>query len=251
MNFVQQQDTAHYHKMFEENINLVTYIIKRYFLTTLSSYRIEFEDLFQVGGMGLYKAILNYDPSLGIQFSTYAVHMIRGELLRYYRDLVNPIRISRNLKDIFFRIIKLEKRGYTKEEILEILKISEKQYNEAKQAFESIIYFDAEVDDDNESTLFSIIGSDYNLEDDAMTKLQADQTMKLLSEVLTEREMCILKLAIIKGWTQQRIGQALGISQTKVSRILKRIERKVAPAIKKYFEGDPRKYNELKLKLCH
>jgi len=62
MNFVQQQDTAHYHKMFEENISLVTYIIKRYFLTTLSSYRIEFEDLFQVGGMGLYKAILNYDP---------------------------------------------------------------------------------------------------------------------------------------------------------------------------------------------
>lgn len=249
MNFAQRQDTTQCYKMFEENIKLVTYVIRHYFLTTLSSYRIEFDDLFQVGCIGLYKAVLNYDPSFGVQFSTYAVPMIKGELSKYCRDLVHPIKIPRSLKEIFFRIVKLERQGYTKEEILKKLGISEKQYNRAKKAFQPLIYLDAEVDDEkNESTLFSIIESDYDLEEDATTKLQAHQVMKLLSEVLSEKEMSVLKLAVIKGWTQRHIARVLGISQTSVSRVLKKIERKVGPAIKSYLEGDPRKYNELKFR---
>lgn len=249
MNFAQQQDTIQYHKMFEENIKLVTYVIKHYFLTTLSSYHIEFDDLFQVGCIGLYKAVLNYDPSFGVQFSTYAVPKIRGELSRYCRDLVYPIKIPRSLKDIFFRMIKLERQGYTKEEILKKLGISEKQYNRAKKAFEPLMYLDTEVDDEkNKSTLFSIIESDYDLEEDATTKLQANQVMKLLSEVLSEKEMSILKLVVIKGWTQRHTARVLGTSQVSVSRVLKKIKQKVGPAIKSYLEGDPRKYDELKFK---
>lgn len=239
-------------QLVEENMALVTHTIRKYFPEFINNTNIEYEDIFQVGCIALCKAAKRFDPTKNIQFSTYAVHTIRGELLKYRRDHMNSLRISRRLKELHGKIIYLENRGYTKKEIIKKLNITEEEYNETKIAFKSLISLDSIVNEDDEDKdldLYSRIESEYNLEDHVLAKIELEQILDLLKQVLNCYEYKAIELLIFNQWSQEKIGEYLGVSQVQVSRINRQLRTVYLPAILDYLNGRPYRFNLLRRKL--
>lgn len=194
------------------------------------------DDLFQIGCVGLIKAIDNFDISLNVQFSTYAVPMIIGEIRRYLRDN-NPIRVSRSIRDLAYRALQVKEKltkenqkeptvediakelGVDKEEIVVSLdaiqdpvSLQEPIYNEGS---ESIYIMDQIKDTKNTDELWA----------DNITITEA---MKKLNE----REKNIISRRFFDGKTQMEIAEEIGISQAQVSRL----EKTAIERIKKMYK---------------
>ena len=192
------------------------------------------DDLFQVGCIGLIKAIDNFNPNFDVKFSTYAVPMIIGELRRYQRDN-NALRVSRGIRDLAYRalqvkeeIIRTEGREATIPELAKRLETSERAVSEAMEAIvEPVSLFDS-VYGDGEDKMYVI---DKLADEDETDEVWIENiNLKEALKKLGERELNIIKLRYYKGKTQMEIADEIGISQAQVSRL----EKGAIEKLKKY-----------------
>ena len=201
------------------NLKLVLSILKRF-----NKKDENMDDLFQIGCVGLLKAIDNFDLSYGVKFSTYCVPMVLGEVRRYLRDN-SSIRVSRSIKDVAYKVLKLKdeltvKNGVepTNKELAQILEIEEKDINQAMEALRPPVSLFEPIYNDGGDTiyLFDQI-SDAKTNEDLDIKLAVNKAISKL----TEREKFILDQRFIIGKTQMEIANEIGISQAQISRLEK------------------------------
>ncbi|CEH35490.1 RNA polymerase sporulation sigma factor SigG [Romboutsia lituseburensis] len=192
------------------------------------------DDLFQIGCIGLIKAIDNFDLSQNVRFSTYAVPMIIGEIRRYLRDN-NPIRVSRSLKDIAYKALQVRERLVrsnakepTVSEIAKELELPVEDVVMALDAIQDPISLFDPVYQDNGDAIFVM--------DQVQDKKDTDENwlqeiaLKEAIKKLNNREKLVLDLRFYKGRTQIEVADEIGISQAQVSRI----EKNALKNMKKY-----------------
>lgn len=202
------------------NLRLVLSVIGRF-----SSKKEQIDDLFQVGCVGLIKAIDNFNTELNVRFSTYAVPMILGEVRRYLRDN-NALRVSRGLRDLAYRALQVreevchkEGRDPTTAEIARILDEDPKAVSRAMEAIvEPMSLYDS-VYNDGEDSMFVI--DQLGDEEEGDAAFVESISLKEALGKLNEREMGIIALRFYKGRTQMEIAAEIGISQAQVSRLEK------------------------------
>lgn len=211
------------------NLKLVLSILKKF-----NGKVDNLDDLFQVGCLGLVKAIDNFDTSYDVKLSTYACPMIEGEIKRYLRDN-NSIRISRSIKDLAYKTLKLkeelsvEGKEPSNKEIAEILNVTEYDIREAIDSLREPVSMYEPIYNDGGDTiyLYDQIANkekEYGLD----VRLALERAMKQLKD----REVNILNERFIIGKTQMEIAEELGISQAQISRI----EKNAINSIKKYIK---------------
>ena len=194
----------------------------------------EFEDLMQIGNLGLIKAIMNYSPAYDVRFSTYAVPMIAGEIKRFLRD-DGMIKVSRSLKETAFIIFryneKLKKeldRDPTLEEIAQETGISKEDIVMATEAVKAPVSIYEPAYDDENSKMLLIDTMSNTSDEDIIDNL-------LLKELMTKldpKERKLIFLRFFKDKTQMEIAKILGVSQVQVSRLITKTISKLQEAIK-------------------
>jgi len=217
---IKQGDEAAKERYIKGNLRLVLSVIKRF-----SSSGENPDDLFQIGCIGLIKAINNFNPELEVKFSTYAVPMIIGEIRRYMRDN-NSIRVSRSLRDTAYKAI-YAKENYirqhlkepTVQEIAEEIGISKEDIVYALDAIQMPVSLNEPVYNDNGDALFVMdqISDKKNKEE----RWVEDLSLQAAMERLGERERYIIQLRFFEGKTQMEVAQEIQISQAQVSRLEK------------------------------
>lgn len=194
------------------------------------------DDLFQVGCIGLIKSIDNFDLSQGVQFSTYAVPMIIGEIRRYLRDN-NSIRVSRSIRDLAYkslqvkeRIIRETGREPTPEEIAKELDVSKEDVILSFDAIQDPISLQEPVYKDGTENMYVIdqIRDTKNTDEKWANDLTISQAMKKLND----REKVIITKRFFDGRTQMEVAEEIGISQAQVSRL----EKNAINRIKKLYK---------------
>ncbi len=202
------------------NLRLVLSVIKRF---TSSNENVD--DLFQIGCVGLIKAVDNFDSSLNVKFSTYAVPMIIGEIRRFLRDN-QSLRVSRSLKDTAYKAI-YAREGLTRknlkeptmDEVATEIGISKEEIAYALDAIQSPVSLHEPVYTEGGDTLYVMdqISDKKNKEENWIEQLSLSEAMKRLSE----RENYIITLRFFEGKTQMEVAEEIGISQAQVSRLEK------------------------------
>lgn len=202
------------------NLRLVLSIIRRFQNSNENA-----DDLFQIGCIGLMKAIDNFDTTLQVKFSTYAVPMIIGEIRRYLRDN-NSIRVSRSLRDIAYKAI-YTRESYTKEhqreptiaEIAEETGIDKEMIVYAMDAIQNPVSLFEPVYTEGGDTLYVMdqISDKKNREEKWIENLSLREAMQRLSD----RERNIIEMRFYEGKTQMEVAEEVGISQAQVSRLEK------------------------------
>ena len=207
-------------KLIEGNLRLVLSVIQRFDKRGESP-----DDLFQVGCIGLIKAISNFDPDKQVRFSTYGVPMIAGEVRRYLRDN-SVIRVSRSIRDIAYRVMQCKEamtadlgRDPTIEEISERLQLPPEDVSQALDAIcVPVSLFDPVYSDGGDPlTVMDQVRDTKNTDERWMERI----TLRSAYQALGEREKQILSLRFYDGMTQMEVAGALGISQAQVSRLEK------------------------------
>ena len=213
-------DTAAREKLIEGNLRLVLSVIQRFDKRGENP-----DDLFQVGCIGLIKAISNFDPDKQVRFSTYGVPMIAGEVRRYLRDN-SAIRVSRSIRDIAYKVLQCKEarttqmgREPTLEEISKELDIP---MEEVSQALDAVcapvsLYDPVYADGGDPLTVMDQVRDIKNTEDGWMEHI----TLQNAYRSLNDREKQILSLRFYDGNTQMEVANILGISQAQVSRLEK------------------------------
>ncbi len=214
-----QGDTAARDKLVTGNLRLVLSVIQRF-----SSRGENPDDLFQVGCIGLMKAIDNFDTSHEVKFSTYAVPMIIGEVRRYLRDN-NPVRVSRSMRDTAYHAMQVRERLSNELDreptVEEIAKELGKEKSEVVVALEAIVdpvSFYEPVYSNGGDTIYLMdqIGSN-ETDGDWIDEISMKEAIKSLPD----REKKILSMRFMRGMTQTEVAEEIGISQAQVSRLEK------------------------------
>ncbi len=207
-------------KLINGNLRLVLSVIQRF--TNRGEY---VDDLFQVGCIGLMKAIDNFDLSQNVKFSTYAVPMIIGEIRRYLRDN-NPIRVSRSLRDVAYKALQVRDslvNRYSREpsinEIAGELKMPREEVVFALDAIQEPISLFEPIYHDGGDPIFVMdqISDEKNQDGNWLEGISVREAMRKLSD----REKLILSLRFFEGKTQMEVAEEIGISQAQVSRLEK------------------------------
>ena len=206
-------------KLVEGNLKLVLSILKRF-----SNKVDNLDDLFQVGCLGLVKAIDNFDTSYDVKLSTYACPMIIGEIKRYLRDN-STLRISRSIKDLAYKALKLKEelitsdgREASNKEIAEALGVTEYEVENAIESLREPVSMYEPIYNDGGDTIYLYDQiSNKREEYDLDYKLALDKAISKLKP----RDRKILEYRFIIGKTQMEIADELGISQAQISRIEK------------------------------
>lgn len=202
------------------NLRLVLSVIQRF-----NNRGESVDDLFQVGCIGLMKAIDNFDLTLGVRFSTYAVPMIIGEIRRYLRDN-NSIRVSRSLRDTAYKALQARERlnaslgrEPTMAEIAKELEMKEEDVVFAMDAIQDPISLFEPVYNDGGDAIFIMdqIKDDTDMDDTWINGIAIKEAMRRLSD----REKKIIRLRFFEGRTQMEVADEIGISQAQVSRLEK------------------------------
>lgn len=202
------------------NLRLVLSVIQRF-----SGNQENIDDLFQIGCIGLIKAIDNFDITQNVKFSTYAVPMILGEVRRYLRDN-NSIRVSRSLRDTAYKAI-YARENYVKQhqkeptitEIAEEIGMEKEDIVYALDAIQSPVSLYEPVYTEGGDTLYVMdqISDKKNKEDNWIEDLSLKEALKRLDD----REKNIIEMRFYEGRTQMEVAQEIGISQAQVSRLEK------------------------------
>lgn len=217
---IEEGDLSARETYIEGNLRLVLSVIKRF-----SSSNENVDDLFQIGCIGLIKAIDNFDSSLQVKFSTYAVPMIIGEIRRFLRDN-SSIRVSRSLKDTAYKAIyaretltRQNAKEPTLEEIAKEIGISKEDITYAMDAIQNPMSLYEPIFTDGGDTLYVMdqISDKKNKEDTWIEHLSLSEAMKKLNT----REHEIISLRFFEGKTQMEVADMIGISQAQVSRLEK------------------------------
>ena len=203
-------------KLIEGNLKLVLSILKKY-----QNKCDNLDDLFQIGVVGLIKAVDNFDLSFGVRFSTYAVFMIEGEIKRYIRDN-KEIRISRSIKELSYQIINYKEEYLSKynkypnnEQICNKFNISNYElYNVISSLNAPVSIFEPIYNDSGDTIYLIDQIEDYNHKnlDDLLSLREALNKLK-------QREKIVLMKRYVEGLSQMEIANLLSISQAQVSRI--------------------------------
>lgn len=217
-----------FNKLVEGNYKLVLSIVQKY-----NNRKENLDDLFQIGVLGLIKAIDNFDINKNVLFSTYAVPMINGEIKRYLRDN-NLLKVSRQLKDIAYKSLKIKEefilknnREPTIKEISKILNIDEFEIKEAFDSSVNALSIFEPINNDNGDELFLID----QLCDNEANRLIDYITLKEALLNLDEEYRLIIKKRYYDDLTQMEIAKEFNVSQAQISRI----EKEAINKLKKYF----------------
>jgi len=211
------------------NLRLVLSVMKRF-----SGRGENVDDLFQVGCVGLIKAIDNFDTSQNVKFSTYAVPMIIGEIRRYLRDN-NPIRVSRSIRDTAYKVLQTKEmliadtgKEPTIEEIAKKMELSREEIVFALEAIQDPVSLHEPVYHDGGDAIYVMdqVKDNKNSDENWIEEIALRHAM----EKLNEREKHILTLRFFNGRTQMEVAEEIGISQAQVSRL----EKSALSHMKKY-----------------
>ena len=217
-------------KLIEDNSRLVWSIVRRF-----NGRGYDIEDLYQIGSIGLIKAIQRFDTSFEVRLSTYAVPYILGEIKRFIRD-DGPIKISRSIKELNIKIIELQKEHLNKygkeitlEQLAKELKTSKEDIAMALDSARPVNSIeDSQYRDNKTDKTISLIDQLSSGKDEENEITNRITIKKLISE-LKDNEKEVILLRYYKGKTQMQVAKILGITQVQVSRI----ERKVLDNMKR------------------
>lgn len=212
--------------LFKENMGLIYGVAKRFL-----GRGVEMEDLFQIGSIGLLKAVDHFDTEFEVRFSTYAVPMIMGEIKRFFRD-DGMIKVSRSLKELSYKAY-LQKESFQNrwgkepavEELAGILEVSVEELVLALEAGREVESLQKMVcqNDGKEVMLMDKLMAQEDKEEEIVNLL----LLRELLDGLEEKEKKLLDMRYFQNQTQSEIGRKLGISQVQVSRMEKRILEKL------------------------
>ncbi|MEU0786960.1 RNA polymerase sigma factor SigF [Streptomyces sp. NPDC006173] len=211
--------------LIEMNVSLVKFAASR-FRNRGSG---EMEDVVQVGTIGLIKAIDRFDLTREVEFTSFAIPYIVGEIKRFFRDTSWAVHVPRRLQEARVELAKATEelrtrlgRTPTVQELAQLMDLSEEQVTEARIASNGYVSssLDAAIStsDEGESALADFIGAD----DHALELVEDFQSLAPMIAELGERERCILHLRFVDELTQAQIGERLGVSQMHISRLIKR-----------------------------
>ena len=228
---IQKGDEKAREEYIKGNLRLVLSVIKRFDSSSESA-----DDLFQIGCVGLMKAVDNFDPERLVRFSTYAVPMIVGEIRRYLRDN-SSIRVSRSLRDTAYKAI-YAKEGYvrrymkepTVQEIATEIGISKEDIMFALDAIQMSLHEPVYNDGGDALYVMDQVSDKKNREENWVEELSLEAAM----ERLNERERYIISLRFFEGKTQTEVAGQIGISQAQVSRL----EKNALKTMRQYLLGD-------------
>ena len=215
-------DKAAREQLVEENVGLIWCVVKRFYGRGLEN-----EDLFQIGSIGLLKAIDKFDLSYDVKFSTYAVPMISGEIKRFLRD-DGMIKVSRTLKELSYKIFQTREklldllgREPTIEELAEKMQIDKEEIVEALEAGSEVesIYKPIHQKEGNEIRLMDKLEEKEHREE----KILEHMLLQQLLGTLEKEERTLIYMRYFQDKTQSQVGKELGISQVQVSRMEKKI----------------------------
>lgn len=207
-------------QLIEGNLRLVLSVIQRFDKRGESP-----DDLFQVGCIGLMKAISNFDPDKQVRFSTYGVPMIAGEVRRYLRDN-SAIRVSRSIRDVAYRVLQCKEEMIVRlgrePSLEEIATAMELPMSEVSQALDAVcapvsLFDPVYADGGDPLTVMDQVRDTKNTEANWMEHIALRDAFRLLGD----REKQILSLRFYDSKTQMEVAQILGISQAQVSRLEK------------------------------
>lgn len=227
---LQNGELAAREKLISGNLRLVLSVIQRF-----NNRGEHVDDLFQVGCIGLMKAIDNFDLGQNVKFSTYAVPMIIGEIRRYLRDN-NPIRVSRSMRDIAYKALQVRdslvnrfSREPSINDIAAELKMPREEIIFALDAIQEPISLFEPIYHDGGDPIFVMdqIGDDKNSDMNWLESVAIKDALHKLSQ----REKHILNLRFFDGKTQMEVAEEIGISQAQVSRL----EKAALGHMRKYF----------------
>lgn len=206
--------------LVQQNSGLVWSIVKRFLKRGY-----EAEDLYQIGSIGLIKAIKNFNPEYEVKLSTYAVTYILGEIKRFIRD-DGIIKVSRSIKELCVKIKDIENRkikegkNVTIEEIAKELKVDKEEIILALDSMKQVESIFVESNDDkNNTTLLDKLSNDKNEEEEVVNEI----SIKDMLSKMEKRDKEIILLRYFKGKTQSEVAKILNISQVQVSRLEKKI----------------------------
>lgn len=222
---VREGDKSARDELIGGNLKLVLSVVQKF-----SNRGENLDDLFQVGCIGLIKAIDNFNPDMEVKFSTYGVPMILGEIKRYLRDN-NAIRVSRSTRDLAYKAMqtKEELTGRLGREptIIEIAKEMQLPKKNVVLALEAIVdpisLYEPIFSDEGDTIYVMDQVGDKNTDSDWIGELSIKETIKSLND----RDKRILALRFLKGKTQMEVAQEIGISQAQVSRLEKNALSKI------------------------
>ena len=215
-------DKAAREQLVEENVGLIWCVVKRFYGRGLEN-----EDLFQIGSIGLLKAIDKFDLSYDVKFSTYAVPMISGEIKRFLRD-DGMIKVSRTLKELSYKIFQTREklldllgREPTIDELAEKMQIDKEEIVEALEAGSEVesIYKPIHQKEGNEIRLMDKLEEKEHREE----KILDHMLLQQLLGTLEKEERTLIYMRYFQDKTQSQVGKELGISQVQVSRMEKKI----------------------------
>ncbi len=217
---IKQGDSKARDKFIHGNLRLVLSVIQRF-----GGRGENVDDLFQVGCIGLIKAIDNFDMSLNVQFSTYAVPMIIGEIRRYLRDN-NMVRVSRSVRDLAYKVIQYKEKNLKEtqkepsiDEIAKALEVEKEEIVFSLDAIQSPVSLQEPVYNDGTDSIYVMdqISDSKNTEEGWAENLSLAEAMKTLNP----REKMIVTKRFFDGRTQMEVAEEIGISQAQVSRLEK------------------------------
>ena len=221
INRAHQGDKLARDKILIENTGLIWSIVRRFL-----NRGHEGEDLFQIGCIGMLKAIDRFDTEFDVAFSTYAVPMIAGEIRRFIRD-DGIVKISRKIKENQMKImhqreiyINEKKQEPTIEELEKVCDLTKEEIVMAIDASRNVESIDKEMySKDSAYTLMDLAEDDTNIEETVLNKIMVQQLMDMLER--TERK--IINLRYFKNKTQSQVAKEMGMTQVQVSRLEKKI----------------------------
>ncbi len=218
MKKIKQGDEQARQEFINGNLRLVLSIIRRFWGRGENA-----DDLFQVGCIGLIKAIDNFDISQNVQFSTYAVPMVVGEIKRYLRDN-NTIRVSRSVRDLAYKALGIKEKIYNEQqreatiaEIAQELSVTKEEVIMSLDAIQEPVSLQEPAYSENTENIYLMdqIGDKKNTDDMWTQNLAILEAMKRLNE----KEKMIINKRFFEGRTQVEVAEEIGISQAQVSRL--------------------------------
>ena len=232
INRAHQGDKLARDKILIENTGLIWSIVRRFL-----NRGHEGEDLFQIGCIGMLKAIDRFDTEFDVAFSTYAVPMIAGEIRRFIRD-DGIVKISRKIKENQMKIIHQreiyineKKQEPTIEELEKVCDLTKEEIVMAMDASRNVESIDKEMySKDSAYTLMDLAEDDTNIEETVLNKIMVQQLM----DMLESKERKIINLRYFKNKTQSQVAKEMGMTQVQVSRLEKKIMHRLRMEMVRY-----------------
>lgn len=237
---VKEGDAKAREKFINGNLRLVLSVIQRFYNRGEN-----IDDLFQIGCVGLIKAIDNFDLSQNVQFSTYAVPMIIGEIRRYLRDN-NPIRVSRSIRDLAYKTLQVKEKltketgkEPTIEQIAQMLEVEKEEVAFSLDAIQDPISLQEPIYKDGGENLYVMdqVKDNKNIDEKWAENLTIAQALKKLNQ----REKDIIARRFFDGRTQMEVAEEIGISQAQVSRLEKDAINRIRKIYKWNYKSEVRR----------